>query len=254
MAATWEELDRLVERVRKLLALSRSDNRHEAALAATKARELLARHGLSLATIEAELAGEGRPAYVSERFDSGGWTDWRRRLLAAVVRHHSCRGVSFRGTRDVGIVGAAHDVVAVRRLYAFLAGEVARLADAGAREQPDLDPERAHAWKRSFYQGAARTIARRLAERQWRQDAAAAPHDAALLVNKERALDEAYRQHFPGARPAPDPPPGDRQDEGRGARKPRSADGYRAGVRAAQTIPLEPVLADPRAPAGVAGR
>lgn len=241
------DLEYLVERARKLLALATSRNPHEAALAAAKARDLLARHNLSLATVEAGPAGGDRPAYISERFDSGGWMDWRRRLLATVVRHHACRGVSYGGTRDVGVVGEPHNVAAVRHLYAFLVGEIARLAEAGAGEQPNLDPGDARAWKRSFYQGAVRTIAWRLSARR-RQDEAADPHAAALVVSKERELDEAYYRHFPDAPPAvrPEGPPAGRARPA--PRTPRSADGYRAGARAARRIPLDPLLDRPRGP------
>src|SRR3954454_9262567 len=82
------EIDRIVDRVKKLLALSSSQNPHEAALAAAKAQELLFKHNLSLALVEAELPGGRHSRYVNDRFDSGGWMDWRRRLLAAVARNN----------------------------------------------------------------------------------------------------------------------------------------------------------------------
>ncbi len=241
------DLERIVERVRKLLALSTSQNPHEAALAAAKAQALLFRHNLSMATVEAELArepgGGDLSGYVSERFDSGGRMHWRRGLLGAVARHNFCRGVSYNGTREVGIVGEPHNVAVVKHLYAFLVREITRLAGLGAAEQPDLPPEGAPAWKRSFYLGAARTIARRLAEQRRRDvaDIADDPRCLALVVSKDRELEEAFRQHFPEARP--DPQANGRQRQS--PRKPRSADGYRAGARAAQRIPLTLVIAEP---------
>ncbi len=239
------DLERIVERVRKLLALSTSQNPHEAALAAAKAQALLFRHNLSLALVEADLEpGRGdRSAFINERFDSGGRMHWRRALLGAIARHNFCRGVSYSGTRDVGIVGEPHNVAVVKDLYAFLVREISRLADLGAAGNPDLDPEGVPAWKRSFYLGAARTIARRLAEQRRRDvaDIAADPRSTALVVSKDRELEEAFRQHFPEV--PPDPRAGKRQ--GGGARKPRDSDGYRAGVRAAQRIPLNLVIAGP---------
>src|SRR3712207_287418 len=74
------EIDRVVERIKKLLALTSSQNPNEAALAASKAQELLFRHNLSMAMVEAATEG-GNSAYVADRFDSGGWMHWRRRLL-----------------------------------------------------------------------------------------------------------------------------------------------------------------------------
>src|SRR3954452_8062633 len=240
------EIDRIVERVRKLLALSSSQNPHEAALAAAKAQELLFRHNLSMSMVEAALEG-GNSAYVSDRFDSGGWMQWRLRLLSAVARNNFCRGVSYQHTRDVGIVGEPHNVTVVKHLYAFLVREVMRLADLGAKEQRGLDEEEARAWKRSFYLGAVRTIAQRLAAQRQR-DVGADPQAAALVVRKDQELDEAYKEHSPTAQSNGDdeegaPAPA-RQD--RGPSRPRRTDGYRAGVLAGKTIPLNLPIEAPR--------
>ena len=241
------DLDRIVDRVKKLLALSSSQNPHEAALAAAKAQELLFKHNLSLAMVEAELPGDRHARYISDRFDSGGWMDWRRRLLAAVARNNFCRGVSYEGTRDVGIVGEPHNVLVVKHLYAFLVRELIRLAEAAAAGEPGLDAEGARAWKRSFFLGAVRTIAQRLAT-QRAHDAAANPQSTALVLRKDQELDEAYQQHFPNLRREDEESPRRRERTAR----PRSTDGYRAGVRAGKTIPLNLPLEAPR-PAGRRG-
>ena len=91
MTAT-PDLNRIVDRVKKLLALSTSANPHEAALAAAKAQELLFRHNLSMAMVEAELADGKASAYVKDRFDSGGWMDWRRRFANPAL----CTGTANR--------------------------------------------------------------------------------------------------------------------------------------------------------------
>lgn len=245
MTAT-ADLHRIVDRVKKLLALSTSANPHEAALAAAKAQEILFRHNLSLAMVEAELAEGPGAGYVKDRFDSGGWMDWRRRLIAAIARNNFCRGVSYQGTRDVGIVGEPHNVLVVKHLYAFLVRELMRLAEIEVAGQPVLTEDESRAWKRSFYQGAVRTIAQRLAEQRQRDIAAAAqgaPGAMALVVRKDQELDDAYRQHFPDAPPPPpESPPADQPR--RKPRRPRSTDGYRAGLRAGQTIPLNLPLAE----------
>lgn len=249
-----QELDRVVERIKKLLALSSSQNPHEAALAAAKAQELLFRHNLSMSMVEATLEG-GTSGYVSDRFDSGGWMHWRRRLLAAVARNNFCRGVSYQGTRDVGIVGEPHNVSVVKHLYAFLVREIMRLADIGVKAERGLDEEEMRAWKRSFYLGAVRTIAQRLATQRQR-DINSDPNAAALVVRKDQELDDAYREHFPNAQsdgeseedgaPAPK-----RQDTG--PSRPRRTDGYRAGILAGRTIPLNLPIDAPR-PASKARR
>lgn len=232
------EIDRVVERIKKLLALTASQNPNEAALAASKAQELLFRHNLSMAMVEAATEG-GNSAYVADRFDSGGWMHWRRRLLAAVARNNFCRGVSYQGTREVGIVGEPHNVTVVKHLYAFLIDDIIRLADIGVKGERTLDEEESRAWKRSFYLGAVRTVAQRMAEQRQR-DIAADEQSAALVVRKDQELEDAYKEYFPNlAHDADDgeaeaaPPPKDR-----GPSRPRRADGYRAGLIAGKTIPL----------------
>lgn len=244
-----QDIDRIVERIKKLLALATSQNPHEAALAAAKAQELLFRHNLSMAMVEAAIEGGANPDYVNDRFDSGGWMHWRRRLLGAVARNNFCRGVSYQGTREVGIVGEPHNVTVVKHLYAFLVREVLRLAEVGLKAERTLDEEERRAWKRSFYLGAVRTIAQRLAAQRER-DISADPRGAALVVRKDQELAEAYREHFPGlhldddaAGDAEAPAP---KREDRGPHRPRRDDGYRAGVLAARTIPLHLPLDAPR--------
>lgn len=221
-----QELDRIIERIQKLLALSTSSNPHEAALAAAKAQALLFRHNLSLATVQAGLAGSGAAGYIVDRFDIGGETTWRRMLLAAIARNNFCRAVAYRGTPDVAIVGEPHNVRAVQALYGFLVGEIRRLADWAWQERRRVGAvARERRWKRGFHHGAVQTIGARLAaqrETSARADRAA----AALVVVKDRELDEAYRRHFPEVGPA-------RQAVV------RSDDGYAAGTRAARTIPLD---------------
>lgn len=219
-------LDQIIERIQKLLALSTSSNPHEAALAAAKAQALLFRHNLSLATVQAGLAGSGASAYIVGRFDIGGETTWRRMLLAAVARNNFCRAVAYRGTPDVAIVGEPHNVRAVQALYGFLVGEIRRLADREWSERRRAGAAAGERrWKRAFHHGAVETIGARLGA----QRAASARTDratAALVVQKDRELDEAYRRHFPEVGPT-------RQAVV------RSDDGYAAGARAAGAIPLE---------------
>jgi hypothetical protein len=143
----------------------------------------------------------------------------------------------------------------VKHLYAFLTRDIMRLADLGVRAEHGLDEEERRAWRRSFYLGAVRTVSQRLAAQRQR-DVGADPQAAALVVRKDQELDEAYREHFPNAQqneetPEADAPP-PRQD--RGPSRARSSDGYRAGLIAGKTIPLNLPIESPRRPASGARR
>lgn len=232
------DLDRVVERIKRLLALTTSTNPNEAALAASKAQELLFRHNLSMAMVEAATE-RGSANYVNDRFDSGGWMHWRRRLLAVVARNNFCRGVSYEGTREVGVVGESHNVTVVKHLYAFLIREIMRLAEIGRKGANMLEEEDVRAWKRSFYLGAVRTIAQRLDE-QRKHDLAAEPEASALLVQKDEDLNAAFYEYYPHLAPDEAAAAEDEAEPAApsAARRPRHTDGYRAGLIAARTIPL----------------
>lgn len=223
-----QELDQAIERIQKLLALSKSSNPNEAALAAAKAQALLFRHNLSMATVQAGLE-DGASPYVADRFHIGGGTTWRRMLLAAIARNNFCRAVGYKGTSEVGIVGERHNIQVVQYLYGFLVAEIRRLADRGwaeHREQGEARGERA--WKRSFHYGAVQMVSQRLAAQQ-QANARADSASTALVVTKSRELDAAYTKFFPKVNP------------GRKAVV-RSDDGYAAGVRAGQRIALNQSL------------
>jgi hypothetical protein len=74
---------KLLEKIRKLLALARDpSNEHEAALAAAKARELLAEHNLTLKDVEIGSIPSGE-----RRVDMGGRVErWIRVLARATVK------------------------------------------------------------------------------------------------------------------------------------------------------------------------
>src|ERR671936_262843 len=79
------ESERIVERVRKLLALSASSNPNEAARAAEKAVELAQRHNLDLARIDG-VAGDLLPRAAPPRGRAAARLDVRDRR-AAQHRH-----------------------------------------------------------------------------------------------------------------------------------------------------------------------
>lgn len=58
------DIARISEKIRRLLALSTSENPHEAALAAAKAQELLHRYNLEVSDIKAEQ----KPGFIQDFF------------------------------------------------------------------------------------------------------------------------------------------------------------------------------------------
>jgi hypothetical protein len=186
---------KIVDRIRKLLALSRSSNEHEAAAAAARAAELMAAHQLEAAM----LAEDEQPSIDAHEIETTGQAvSWRGALASGIAYSFGCC-MFWRPRREGGklsvqlmVVGRSGDVDGVRYMYLYLSREVDRLANRAwnQRHEHARQLESARSWKNAFRLGAAATIARRLraARDQALQAARAAGHEptAHALVRIER--------------------------------------------------------------------
>ena len=207
-------LARVIDKVRKLRALSASANLHEAAAAAAAAERLLLAHEID----EAQIA-RGAPANAAR---AGASLDtlpanvprWRSHLAAYLARIHGCAtwldptwdAARAKATWDLRIAGRPADVAVTRELYTWLADDVARLAVA-------LSPRAAV--RNAFAWGAVLGIHQAIERARAELHAAAPP--AALAHLEARSL-EAAAMAPPGLRAARAPAPirdGDAFERGR---------------------------------------
>jgi hypothetical protein len=86
--------EKIIRKIRKLLALSESPNEHEAHTAAMKAQELLARHHLSIADVSEDSETEVKEG------DSAAANDPGDRTLAKVIGDNYRCGTLIRGWRS----------------------------------------------------------------------------------------------------------------------------------------------------------
>jgi hypothetical protein len=213
--------DQVIEKVKKLLALSRSTNEHEAALAASRAADLMLKYQID----EAKLAVSGdetAPESIgAEVVGDGDRTTvvWKGTLGFALAEMFGCQVIWHRShvyekqlqTRGGGlkrtarinlqVIGPQSSARAVSYLFLYLTNEITRLA--GEKYDPERDVEyqlathfsgKSHAarrWKMSFCNGAVATIVQRL-RNQRRETFAAARAEVgtgAALVVVDRALE-----------------------------------------------------------------
>lgn len=138
----------IVSRIEALLALKRSPNEEEAARAAEKARELMARYGISETTVMVKEDDREQGAVMETIADLGGAKEipWRRMLLnnlssATSVRftsvvdgHHAAptgkrkRGQYVVTHREYRLLGLPHLVATCQTLYEYLSATIERLA------------------------------------------------------------------------------------------------------------------------------
>lgn len=134
MRACAVNIEKVIDRVRKLRKLATSTNANEAASAAAQADRLVQEHRLAEAQIEADTgnatesaAVDGVPLFTTKRM-----RPWRSSLAVVICRQYDV--ACWVSRRPVGaafaMCGRASDVAIVRETYAWLEGEISRIAIA----------------------------------------------------------------------------------------------------------------------------
>ena len=153
-----------IEKLRKLLALASSPNRHEAEAAGKAADRYMRRHHLT----EYDVARADADAYCEVSLGVAGWSaNWRFVLVTLAAREHGAEAVALQygSRRKVKICGARSSVEKARRLYERLEEHVKKLEVEAAREYgEELAAMRFQASARqisdSFRRGAVMGLAR----------------------------------------------------------------------------------------------
>lgn len=197
----------IITKIRKLLELSKSTNEHEAANAAARAADLMLKHQIEEADLEAH-GGEAKPDPITDEAidERGKWVSWKGWLTMGLAEAFGCetyRTLEWSNTKNKTVdahhcVGPASALETIRYMYAYLTKEIERLADEGYKTECEerlksgLDTRHlppARGWKASFRAGAANTIRARL-EAQRKKTRAAAKElgqtTALAIVDKHR--------------------------------------------------------------------
>ena len=185
----------ILDRMKKLYALTSSSNVHEAAVAAEKLSELLLRHSLTIAEVETHDLTASQSYERSERF-MGLVMVWERQLMNAICDTHDARLVYFtKKQRGRWCIVAREDSVQpIWFLYDRLVEEIRRLAEDGwaGLEQWEQSWVGARRWKRSFCVGCVDVIRERF--RAMRERVVIDTDSMALVpMLRQRANDEVLR-------------------------------------------------------------
>jgi hypothetical protein len=224
-ATTSETPDRLLDRVRKLLAKAEAEGvtAAEAEALTAKAAELMAKYGIDRALLAARRPETDRPgSRIVQLYNP--WARVQAHLLCGLAAALRCQCIllpSPAGQR-VHVFGYASDIeradllytsVLVQMWHGLVAAQIPVATGAGGSG-------RVRAWRRSWLLGFATAVIGRVqaAEQRAEQSAAAAGGDAghAALVLADRAV--VIRQHVAHAYP-----------QTRTARTTYSGSGYGAG-------------------------
>jgi hypothetical protein len=147
-------IEEIMETVRRLLALSKSDNIGEAASALSKAQALIDRHKLDRALIEADLYQQGKGSTAPKRsaflktvfvFSGVRVISWIASLAHVIAEHNSCQVISYlpgivsntyQATATLQLIGDEEDFLTVGYLLNYVVKEIERLTEIEFKVNP----------------------------------------------------------------------------------------------------------------------
>jgi len=158
--------EKIIDRVRKLLALATSNNTHEAAAAAAAAQALMSAHRIASAECEAPEASD-IGLHDSAPLGRRRLDQWRWQMAWGVCKPNGCVPTTIWDDHDhlvLCFVGHAPDAQAARYLWQYLVREIDRLAKAEAHELRQMGgaPANWRTWYNSFRMGAVMVLSVRL--------------------------------------------------------------------------------------------
>jgi hypothetical protein len=168
---------KLMDKLRKILALTNSPIENEATAAAEHLHRLLTAHNLSMADLEAK-GGHHSPGVMKGAYDLGKAAfKWKLELADRIAEFYYCHPLIDNDSKTVAFVGRKDNVESLTMLYGWVIDQIKRLATEARRAHFDathehIDPLR---WQLGFGEGAVRRLAVRLKEQRAREqeDAAA---------------------------------------------------------------------------------
>jgi hypothetical protein len=196
--------DRVLRRIRGLLAKAESTEFAEEAEALTaKAQELMTRHAVDIALLDAGPSPSGGPAVDARRVHvRDPYVRAKIQLLSAVAEANGVRVVWYASLGIANLVGVPADVAAVELLFTSLLLQVARALAAAERQAGRRSAVRS--FRRAFLLGYAQRVGERLQAARRRATAQAADERGVdllpVLRSREAAVEERVTELFPRVR------------------------------------------------------
>lgn len=205
MSDITEKQKQVIEKVRKLLALSQNNtNEHEAQSAAQLAMDLLSSYNLSMHQVGASNEDRTR----KDNRLKGGLYQWQRGLWEAVANLNFCMYIPIKGTGrgqryEHRIVGSNVNVISTEVMGDYLQQAIERLARQYAKEQGmhSIFCKDAIAYREGM---ALRIMARLSAERRERtkrDEESRGDGTALVLADVANTEHDLNRDHFYGYEP-----------------------------------------------------
>lgn len=189
--------ERIVEKLRKVLALTNSPMEGEAQAAAYKLEELLTMYNLNMADLE--MKGAAVTSKVQENdYDLGKAAfTWKLDLAEGIANFYYCHPIVDRKAKTVLFVGRKDNVESLKMLYGWLVDQIKRISSDERKSHilssgEHIDPLR---WQVNFGIGAAKRLKERLKERALREREANQAITA-LVVHHESEISDYLEKTY----------------------------------------------------------
>ena len=193
----------LIEKLRKILALTTSPVEGEAQAATFKLKELLTEHNLEIADLEKRGCNVA-PEILKQQHDLGKAAfQWKLDLADMIAKHFFCHSLTGRygrwsSDKEVHFIGRPDNVEALQMIYVWLINQIKAISaqarrDHYVRTNEHIDPLR---WQVSFGRGVVDRLDDRLEDLMKRKQAMAAKESAgALVIHHEAEISDYLEKH-----------------------------------------------------------
>jgi len=156
----------VIEKIKKLLALSDSGNEHEAALAAAHVQRLLSAHNLAMADITT-----ATPPDKADRVETDvakSLPKWLRHLSAGISSAFDCQAIHHPATGTMSFIGVGADAQVAAYTFSYLDRTVRKLCSGYLKQHagPAIVGRQRELLRHSYYLGAVSTISRQLQDQK----------------------------------------------------------------------------------------
>ena len=164
----FEDKEKLLDKIRKLLALGESPNEHEASSAIAKAQELLEKYNLTMAEVGSKEDSE--PELIECQVETD-YSDWQANLYNCVAKSNYCTIIVTPSHNKIHVIGRYVNVVASIELAQWLVQQFDRIALSDVMRNyktmllepyPHKNPESKKVYKEGFMRGLVKNVSDRL--------------------------------------------------------------------------------------------
>lgn len=185
--------NKLIEKLRKVLALTTSPVEGEAMAAAAHLARLLAAHNLNIADLEKK--GAAAPGVHEKGHDLGKAAfKWKLQLAEAIADHYFCYALVDDYRKTVKFIGRPDNVDSLIMLYGWIIDQIKRIAADERREHlantgEHVDPLR---WQVNFGLGAVERLSDRLTKESVTKESAG----TALVIHHRSEISDYLEERF----------------------------------------------------------